>query len=203
MDAAGFFAGSIVIGNDYSFGGIVGTEMDQIILPIPFGIVTKIPKSQLSKYFPKGYKIKMNTNVADYFFDGLINGNFATYFSCSNCNGTMVTFRESQLFPINEILEFAFVNDSAHMVIGIGGYVYKYNTSSNTGSIALPGIAIVHTDTKYQSWYFTSSSQMDFSFNPQASVFNFNGSLMYREYVNLTSFMDFNGSLPVLQSNQY
>ena len=171
-----FQPGNLVIGNDLNLGGIVGTDKNFVIFPIKAGKIQKVSVKDLSKYFPKGYKIKAPVwQLFKLQYYGIGNATYGGLFWCNYCViflSSKYETPEPDIFYLNQIFNLEIINQTTKEEYDMNGYLYSYNSNMSQGAI-----------------------KVNFFGNKKLSSTTYNYSLSSFSYPNLVSFSLFGTSL--------
>ena len=186
--------GYLVIGNDLKLGGMVLDTIETVALPIPWGTITEVPFTLLSKYFPNGYSI-LASKDSEYIY-GL--GYEVSFYNnmkiCDKCYSGFGFADDQSTTPlkINSFWEKWAMADIIRYDFHIFGYLKDFDYKNYSGNIKMAfyqvygqGLYAYHlVDENYSNLIKISSSDKN--------NFTYEGSLFTHNSKN-TSFYNFSG----------
>ena len=187
--------GYLIIGNDFKLGGMVLELISTVALPIPGSVITKVPFSQISKYFPNGYTILASKDSEFIFGYGGESSTYGEIQICGkNCLAGFGFADDDSVFPfqLNNYLEKWILSDIVRLDFTLYGYLEEWDSNIYKGRINVrfyevygEGMANYFLiNEKYPHYIFINA--------PDHKNFTYYGSI-YAEIPNYSEFYNFTG----------
>lgn len=191
-------AGSLIIGNDTKLGGII--DFNKVVIPIPWDKIHLVDRSDLLKYFPRGYTIFNQRNPYDNIFgSGKEVGTFGTNGFCYSCDIILYMKNYTGILNINNGFWLQMANPSTHNGnIDMFGFLLLYDPITMTGKFKITFYETQFYGVFERKYYILDDSHKnDIYFSIENfSVMRINGSI-FIDWMSDKEFYNFTGNISI------
>lgn len=186
------FRGSLVIGNDFKLSGIgLSPKNNSVAIPIPGSVITSVPVSNLSKFFPNGYTVIQSPYEFYLLGYGYENSTYNSQIACNDCM-TYFSFPNNTDDVYSQYIFFEKFSGATPFLLTVYGYLQTYSSSFGIGEVAVYFYRTIYNDsdvyslvdeqyynkysiTNHRDWNMTYTGSVYVHFLDQQGYYNFTG----------------------------